>query len=87
MSLLQRLDGVAQSVDEARGMAVGSATPQWRGLAAHRFDDRRTEVAELLVRVGVAVDAARAVTAEFERVWWEEAARQDPGTGWIGAGT
>ncbi|MGO3151214.1 MAG: hypothetical protein ACTIJJ_01110 [Galactobacter sp.] len=76
MSLTQRLASAAQDLERARALVAGTETPRWKGAAAAKFDERRTELGVLLVRVGAALQAAQALTAQFERAWWDEAAQQ-----------
>ncbi|MGO1320132.1 MAG: hypothetical protein ACTII7_03700 [Galactobacter sp.] len=76
MSLTQRLQAAAQEVERGRALASAAVTPRWKGAAASRFDDRRAEFELRLIQLGAAVQAAQAITAQFERAWRDEAAQR-----------
>jgi hypothetical protein len=75
MDLSGHLEYLQGRVGQACSLSSAADAPRWKGSAAGRFRERRDLLLAHLQRASQLLITARGVTAEFERVWWEERAQ------------
>lgn len=74
VNLSGRLEEVHGQVRQASAVCAAAEAPRWKGPASGQFRERKQELSVALQHVSDVLMAARLVTAEFERAWYEERA-------------